>query len=149
MSDGHDEHAAWTLEQFERLLDAYGARPEAWPDDVREQALALVAASPEARRMQLEAAAVDQMLGALACPEPSAALRERILEAAPKARHGRVADWLGRWWPYTPAWQPMAALAAAAVFGLTVGLIFNTSTQQPVELTDAAFASYADWEETP
>ncbi|MEW6272886.1 MAG: hypothetical protein AB1689_26725, partial [Thermodesulfobacteriota bacterium] len=69
------------LERLATLLDAYGGDPLRWPDGERDAALALIAGSAEARRMQEEARRLDAVLDALPAAAPSPGLAERIVAA--------------------------------------------------------------------
>jgi len=75
-----------TLDRLALLLDAYGARPERWPDAEREAMQALLERSAEARIRLDEAAALDLLLEHAAPAPPSAALAERILAGRPRAK---------------------------------------------------------------
>ncbi len=120
------------LERFAVLVEAYGASPDSWPEDEREGALRLLEQSSEAVRMHQDAKALDLWLDEAPCVEPSAALRARLLDAAPKS----AVSWSERWsraverlWPFGPTWQPATALVAAAVLGLTFGLAAPEETE--------------------
>ena len=73
-----------TLDRLGALLDAYGARPERWPDAERPAALALLFASREARARRDAAAALDAMLDRAPALAPSPELADRILAGAPR-----------------------------------------------------------------
>jgi hypothetical protein len=73
-----------TLQRLRALLDSYGSRPECWPEDERDAALAAVAASAEARQLCERAARLDTALDSLTVPPVSAALAARILADARK-----------------------------------------------------------------
>lgn len=96
-----------TLDRLTEILDAYGADPNRWPAAERADALALVAVSPDARDLVAAAARLDAVLDALPPAQaPSAALRARIVAAAPaRSRPRRVA-------------AVLAPLAAAAVLAI-------------------------------
>jgi hypothetical protein len=120
------------LERFAVLVESYGASPDGWPEDEREGALWLLEQSAEAVRMHQDAQALDLWLDAAPDVEPSAALRARVLDAAPMPE----TSWSERWsrviatiWPFGPTWQPATALAAAAVLGLTFGLAAPEQTE--------------------
>jgi len=74
--------------RLRQILDAYGARPERWPEAERAAARALLASSPAARAAQADAARLDALLDAApAPPAPPAELAARIVAAArPRAR---------------------------------------------------------------
>jgi len=81
-----DPRTTIDLERLRTLLDAYGGSPRAWPDAERDAALALLARSAAARRLQADALALDAVLDAaldvLPAAEPRVALEERIVSAA-------------------------------------------------------------------
>jgi|GEM_PF-1033646 len=94
------------IERLAKLLDAYGARPERWPDAERALALALLARSAEARALRAGAARLDALLERLPEAAPSAGLADRIVRAAaPRGR--RLPGW---------AVVPLAAAAALALW---------------------------------
>src|SRR5690606_40615752 len=70
------------LERLATLLDAYGGDPQRWPEAERDAALALIAASADARRLHDEARRLDALLDALPAATPSPDLEERIVAAA-------------------------------------------------------------------
>lgn len=101
-----------SVERFAAIVDAYGARADRWPVAERAAAEALVAASPEARRLLDAAAGLDRLLDASPAQEPSRALREAVLRAAPRRPLARPS--LG--------WRGIAAaLAASLLLGMVAG----------------------------
>jgi hypothetical protein len=74
-----------TPERFTALVEAYGGRPERWPDGEREAALALNARSPEARARCDDASRLDRLLDALPAGVPSPELAARIMAGTPRA----------------------------------------------------------------
>lgn len=102
------------------IIEAYGADPERWPEDEREDALSLLEHSTTAIAIQ-EAARLDTLLAKSPAPGPSLALRAGI--ASIPARHGAGTSSLSRlFWPFGAIWQPAIGLAAAAIIGLVVGV---------------------------
>jgi hypothetical protein len=75
-----------TVERLVALLEAYGARPERWPEAERAAAAALLEQSAEARAHRDAAAALDAVLARATTAEPSADLAARIFAGAPRAR---------------------------------------------------------------
>ncbi len=73
-----------TLDRLRTLLDAYGARPDAWPVAERAAADALLARSAEARALRDAAAALDAVLDRAPAIEPTAALAGRVLAGTPR-----------------------------------------------------------------
>ncbi|MCH7889650.1 MAG: hypothetical protein IIA00_10305, partial [Proteobacteria bacterium] len=77
------------LARLGRILEAYGADPEAWPAAERDEALALLVRSAEARALRERAARLDRLLDQLLdrapALEPSPELKARVLAAANQA----------------------------------------------------------------
>jgi hypothetical protein len=125
-----------TLERMSELLDAYGARPERWPDAERDAGAALVAGSRETRARRDAAAALDTLLDRVADVPPSPALARRILAGAPRptvvplSRRRRVGV--------------AAALGLAAAASLAVWLVRQAGA--PRALDPAALAQLDDYE---
>ncbi len=103
------------IERFAAILDAYGADARRWPAGERSAALALAERDPRAAGLLAEAADLDHVLGLHRIRAPSAAVRERVLEAAPRGGFGGAFAGMGRFW------APSAGLAAAGIAGLLVG----------------------------
>lgn len=61
------------------LIQRYGADPARWPEDMRETALQILAAHPDAAHQE---AALDAALHSAQAPMPSDLLRARILREA-------------------------------------------------------------------
>ena len=154
MTRSSDKPPFMELAQFETLVDTYGADAEAWPADEREQALALLERSGDARRLLDEAAALDALLDEAPGLEPCAALRQQVLDAAPGPRTSRLRRldrWTEKLWPFTPRWQPAVAMAAAGVLGVVLGasLPETSDAVEPVDVAEIAFGTEADWSEMP
>lgn len=62
------------------LLERFGGDPARFPETERRAAAALIAQDPELSALQREASELDDMLGALETPVPSAALRRAVAE---------------------------------------------------------------------
>jgi len=71
-----------TLKQFRLLIDSYGGRPERWPQDLRGNAEALLAQSPEARAILAEAADLDDMIHAASIATDKMLWQEGTQDAA-------------------------------------------------------------------
>ena len=124
------------LERLREIVDAYGASATRWPEAERPAAEALLAASAEARALADDAARFDALLDMAPAEEPSAALRERLMAARPRAaaplagpaaetpyrkERGFFSGLLEAVWPYGSAAFPAGALAAALVMGMVLG----------------------------
>lgn len=111
-----------TLDELETLIACHGARRERWPAEARQQADALLAASPAAVRMLAAARALDGVLDDYVVHAPSPDLRARVLTAEPAAEvvpfpvASHRAAVLRSYWPQA------AALMAASFVGLWIGI---------------------------
>ncbi len=103
------------LARLRELLDAYGADPRHWPAGERAAAEALIAESAAAATLRDDAAALDMLMDLSAAPAPSPELMARVLAAR------EPSGWFSVLWPFGPAWQPVSAMAAAAVLGIAIG----------------------------
>ena len=117
------EAAVMSLDRLAMILEAYGARSDRWPEAEKAAALALLAGSKEARRLQGEAAILDAALGVLKPPAPSEALTRRLADVPEVgAKRDVVAlPFLTRIWS-DPDLRP-AAFAAAMLLAFVVGLL--------------------------
>jgi len=106
---------AMDLARLREILDAYGADPRRWPGAERAAAEALIANSPEAALLREDAAALDMLLDLSAAPAASQELMARILGDRESA------GWFAALWPFGPVWQPVSAMAFAAVLGIVIG----------------------------
>lgn len=80
-----------SLKRLKDVLLAYGGDPVRWPDDERDELLALLRGNAEAGLMRSEQSALDKVLDSPAAPSPSSALRSRILQVAmPQDEAGTV-----------------------------------------------------------
>lgn len=106
--------------RFLALAEAYGADLRRWPDSERAMAQAYQAAEPEAARAALaQADALDDLLFASRPPQPSAALRDRVIAAAARSpRHGSWRARLGL--------AMGAGWAAAACAGVVAGVMMTS-----------------------
>ncbi len=113
------------LARLGQILDAHGADPDAWPETERDDALALLASSAEARALNASAARLDRLLDRAPTLEPSPELKARVLAAAGEAaRPWRRRDaWVLAVWPFGPVWRPAVALAVAALLGIAFGTV--------------------------
>lgn len=143
-----------SLERFEAIVAAYGARPDRWPTAERQAAEILLAGSATARALLDGAAALDGLLDTVPAPAPSPAVRAAILAAAPRAATpslvGRLAE----------AWRTFSgelggfrvagpALAASLLLGIVVGGVMSESAGRAADpdllqlaLLDDTFVEY-------
>lgn len=116
-------------DRLEELLDSYGSREACWPDDLRQEMLACLEASPHLQKRLADARALDEMLDSYV-PEP-VNLEQRILAALPESVSDRIVRWL---FPHRPQlwWRPVMA----ATFPLFLGLAIGLESQTMVSATD-------------
>jgi hypothetical protein len=125
--------------RFEALLDAYGQEPRRWPAAERAAAEAF-ARTPAGHAALAGVIGLDEWLDAAPAMQPSAALRERVLEGAPRpGPWTSFAAWLG------PArtWAPGAGLGRRRAGGGVVRSDFvRTSTDASAEMLLAEAGPY-------
>lgn len=120
-------------ERFEELAQAWGGDLRRWPEAERAEAQALLASDPSSRTVLDRAAEVDALLDASPMPHPSAALRDRVLAAAPRPSPMPALAGLGAWLGLAPAGVSRSGLAfgagwaAAACAGVVAGLVLTHS----------------------
>lgn len=126
------------LERFQTLAEAYGGSIARWPLAEQDAAYRLLAMVPDVAGELLAAARdLDEDLDAAGRPSPSRALRQRILEAAPRARAVRTS--FQRW--VTGAGVGIG-LAAATAAGLVIGVnVSMASAGEDAMLLAAAYSS--------
>jgi len=123
-------------QQFEHLLEAYGADLQRWPAAHRQAARALIAQDDTARAAQESAARLDALLDRFAPPAPSdaaariaaslAALPPQGVRVAPELESwlGPVAGWAATvadlWWELR-AVPRIPSIVAVLLCGLVVG----------------------------
>ena len=157
-----DSHSApaFDLARLEQILDACGADPDGWPVAERDDALALLASSAEARALGERAARLERLLDRAPTLEPSPELRARVLAAAGRAAppwRARSDAWALALWPFGPVWRPAAGLAAAVLLGVAVGTVapppvwVGGADQAPLaeEVSMLVFGPDIDLEEPP
>lgn len=131
--------------RFKTLLDAYGTRWTAWPEAGRDEARALLAASPRLQQLWQDAGMIDDLLDDAPAVQISPALRERVIASAAVAglrsrrRYGQV-------W----AWLSSAGVAATAVAGAAFGVMIshqiNTAVHADAVLYQASLNATDDTE---
>ena len=110
-------HAPLTQSRFQALLEAYGARPEHWPEGERSAAIELLETSESARILAREQHALDAWLSLSIVPAIPTELIQR-LHAIPE-RQGKLL--LARRLRVRAFLVPALGWAAAAVVGIWLG----------------------------
>lgn len=118
------------MKRFEALADSWGGNISRWPEEVRPEAAAFLAAEPSAAACLREAAQLDAILAGEMPVAASDLLERRILRSFPKPAFD--ADWR----------RPAVAAAAALVIGLMGG--FAGGTLVPAQDEDTMSLEYAD-----
>lgn len=118
------------IRRFANILNAYGGHPRHWPVTEREAALALLARSPEAAKLQTEALTLDALLDEVPAVQPRPALRAAVLADRIRVqRSGRtwqecLAELFGECFTSLPARRMAATLLAASFLcGLALGVM--------------------------
>lgn len=112
------------LDRFQTLADAFGGSISRWPADVQDQAYAFTASSPDGAAMALAVARdLDEDLDGAERLSPSHALRQKIIDSAPRSRRapGRIRRWL------TGAGVGVGLVTAAAA-GIVIGVDLSASS---------------------
>jgi hypothetical protein len=149
------------LSRFEKILEAYGAAPECWPEAERDAALALARSSLPAARLLGEAKALDGILRQAQWPVPADAyspemrmLENRIVAAATARPRRRSFFGFGSSleldFGLRRLWPSAAGLAVATVFGFVIGFsgvlpaqTSAESTEEPASISVVELASGA------
>ncbi|MZR30017.1 hypothetical protein [Sneathiella litorea] len=107
------------LERFKEVVEAYGAREEAWPVKDVQMMKRLQASSDVARSLLRQEQKFDQLLDDLAQPATySSDLLGRVLVSSEDINPG---PFLKSLWPFGSIWQPAAGMAMAACLGILLG----------------------------
>jgi hypothetical protein len=127
-----------TLARFTDLLDAYGARADAWPQAEREAAQLLLQENGDAQGLVAEAERLDAWLDDYAVAEVSPRLQARVLEVPIVAARKR------RRFGFRVGW----AVALSCLIGVASGALsapeVSADDDEWVELTEVSFYADAD-----
>lgn len=129
--------------RFEALAEAYGGDVTRWPEAERDAALRLLDEQPAMARTVLAAAMrLDTVLDAHRAPLAGAALRQRILAAAPGVR--RPAPWR-RWLAGAGVGLTLATACAAGIaVGVAAAQPSAEDRRADAALSDAGFDAGGD-----
>lgn len=116
-----------TLDRLRQILAAYGGDPDRWPDDERDAAEALIAASPVAREALAQEQALDAglALAASEVPDDAVARLTAAMAFPPPRQTAAPAAGLGSGWLTTMAsafWPRATVFASMAALGIIAGL---------------------------
>lgn len=130
------------LERFQALADAFGGSVARWPADEQDAAwAALTRLGAEADAILAAARDLDATLDGGERLQPSAALRRRVLDAAPRPRAPRPP--LLRWLTGAGVGVGLAAAGAAGV-AVGVGAAISSAGEDAVLLATAYSADLID-----
>ena len=118
-----------TEARFEHLLNAYGTRWAAWPDDEREAGQAMLAETPRLQGLWSQASMLDHMLYSAVVASPSPSMREAAIAAAVSAGPGYRRRTGGK---YMWAWLSGAGVAATAFAGAAFGVLIAYQANAPM-----------------
>lgn len=146
-----------TPQRVKELFDCYGGSPEAWPEEERSAALALLDGSSELQTRREEACLLDQAMNlpasmTAAAPEQTADLAARILDPLPAQdaprqqtpRRDRLV--VGRPALFDRIWGWSAvALGAAAAAALVIALLSPQPVTAPHRPLVTAANDFDEW----
>ena len=146
-----------TPQRVKELLDCYGGSPDAWPEEERTAALALLDSSSELQTWLEQARLLDQAMnlptGMTGCaPEQTADLSARILDQLPAQdtprqqtpRRGRLV--VSRPALFHRIWGwPAVTLGAAAAAALVIALLSPQPFTEPQRPIVTATNGFDDW----
>jgi len=128
-----------TFKRFVELAESYGADLQRWPKEPRAAAEALLAVSPEARRLLIDARSVDEAIEAhdnrvtptdeeqrAAVARIRYGVKRELASASICARSEPSVGWISRWLdvgiPGNLRWSAVGGgIAVAVVVGLLIG----------------------------
>ena len=110
-------------ERILHLIRTYGADPARWP----AEGLGQPVLTGHLKAAAEEEGALDAVIGSAHVPEPSAALRGRIMDIPRQMRRETAG---GGWWILSGFWRPAGAAVFVLMLGVLVGQI-NVGVGQP------------------
>jgi hypothetical protein len=140
-----------TLDEFESLLECYGADLDRWPPQQASRARRLTAASGDARMLLTEAGTIATLLDEAlpAVTSSTGAVRSRILDAvAEDAAKPR----LFAWFRFGPRLLRPVAVAAALIplfLGYAIGIGYQPGGVNEDLVSDVSLLAFADYEAYP
>ncbi len=143
MSGSENINSVLAPEEFEDLLDQWGAELAYWDPDKAAAARRLLAASEDARALLKRSQSFDHVLRQRTSLKASAEFRARILADAEvfavpeKGEHDELSELVASLWPFGPVWRPAAGLIAAGFLGVIIG---TTNLVQPADSVIAGAA---------
>ena len=140
MSGSENNNSAMALEEFEKLLDQWGAELAYWEADKAAAARRLLAASEPAKALLKRFQTLDGLLQQGPVMAASPELKARVVAdavAMTGTENGELAELIASLWPFGPVWRPAAGLIAAAFLGVIIG---TTNLVQPAESAIAGAA---------
>jgi hypothetical protein len=137
-------------ERLRELLDIYGGAAHNWPEELREEMRAALAAHPPAQAWLIQARELDALLDSYR--PPMVDLTDRIVDQITRTRLERLLEWLI---PAAPAdwWRPALAGALPLVLGLALGMstleipLLNQTSSTDWELAERSLIAPLEWYE--
>lgn len=143
------------LARAEKVLRAFGAHPERWPDQDRAAVLGAAREALDVARVRHGEAALDRLLDRAPLHVPPAGLAARIQAAAmrePGARQHPPSHPLSRWQALLAAlidaagrslWRPAYALGGAVMLGIVAGSVWTPAAVEQVAAADFLSVAFA------
>lgn len=138
-----------TLDRLRQILAAYGGDPDRWPDDERDAAEALIAASPVARDALAQERALDAGLALASAEVPDDAMaRLTAAMAFPPPRTAAPAGVAKGWFASLASafWPRATVFASMAVLGIIVGLavepVYSPNDANASVVSDSVVSDY-------
>ena len=118
-----------TLEEFSKIVDIYGSDAGEWPTGLRDDCLAFIADSSEARTLIKQQRDLNRLMDQIAVPEFSD-LEAKVLNQQLPDRSGSPIDQLMDWLlPQNnfgiKLWRPAMVACLPLVFGILLGNFFS------------------------
>lgn len=127
-----------TLKDFTKLIESYGANPQDWPGNVRENGIELINTDSSAKEFLSQHQELESLLDEIEIPD-FPGLAHAVLNQPLPARQLGFADQLISW--FIPEnfglqlWRPVTAACLPLVFGVVLGNYYSFGvTDQDIEL---------------
>ncbi len=145
------------LERFKQIVESYGAAEQRWPKGERAAAVDLLAASDEARQLQIEARFADRLLASQPQPAPAdealisklvaisdgpgvpAPARSTAKSSGGFTLGGLLPDFMPGFVAVRSFAPQLGAIVMAGFLGVYLGLSSAAAYNQPIEIDAGAF----------
>ena len=130
------------IERVKTIIEAYGGDPSRWPQDERNEALAMLEQSDELELLMNDARQLDALLDAISPADaPNHALRAQILRIAKGSSAPttieRLLEWLLDGTPTERVLRPAMASLLPLLLGFAIGVVTPDNGVNEVLAQDA------------